>query len=508
VVTLTQAQALTPEQLVALAAVRIKHRQAAPIPSLREYIRQAWDVLEPATEYLDNWHIDAMSEYLEAVTAGDIKRLLINIPPRYMKSICVSVAWPTWMWLRNPESRWVFFSYDQGLATKHSLDRRRLIESPWYREQWGHIYGMTSDQNVKTEYENNRRGVMLASGLAGSATGKGGDVLVFDDPHNPNKIHSDTERTTDLREFGQASGTRLNNKRTGAIVVVMQRLHEEDISARCIEEGYEHLCLPATAEETTSFLLPSGRAIEREAGSVLWPERDGPLELAASKRALGSYAYAGQYQQRPSPQEGGLLKRHWWRFWYPASMQEKPPPPVLVRLADGTMHECIQEPLPDKFDYQLQSWDTTFKDTDTSDYVAGGVWGNVGVDSYLLDQVHDRMDVVAAMQALVALSEKWPNAVTKLIEDKANGSAIIRMVKGKVPGVIAVNPQGGKVARANSVAPRIEAGNVYLPHPLVDYRTQDFIEECANFPNGRHDDRVDQMTQALTRLALGRGRAA
>jgi predicted phage terminase large subunit-like protein len=504
-------QGLSVHELIALAAVRVKHRQQreeAPLPTLEEYIRASWHVLEPATEFLSNWHIGALAEYLQAVTDGEITRLLVNMPPRTMKSTCVTVDWPTWEWLYKPESRWGFFSYDQGLAIKHSVDRRRLIESPWYQEQWGHIFSMSPDQNQKSEYENSHRGLMWSTSLMASGTGKGGDRLVFDDPHNPTQVMSDAQRTADLRNFAQASGTRLNNKRTGAIVVVMQRLHEEDISARCIEEGYTHLCLPAVAEEPTFFLLPSGRAIEREAGSVLWPERDGPDELAASKRALGSYAYAGQYQQRPSPQEGGLLKRHWWRFWYPSTMQENPPPLVQVRLADGAMHSCVQEPLPDSFDTQLQSWDTTFKDTDASDYVAGGVWANKGSDSYLLDQVHDRMDVVAAMQALVALSEKWPNAVTKLIEDKANGSAIIRMVKGKVPGVIAVNPQGGKVARANSVAPRIEAGNVYLPHPLVDYRTQDFIEECANFPNGRHDDRVDQMTQALTRLALGRGRAA
>jgi predicted phage terminase large subunit-like protein len=496
----TLAQGLTTEELVALAAVRIKHRRSSPIPTFEEYIRGAWDVIEPATEYLHNWHIGAMCEYLQAVTEGQITRLLINIPPRYMKSICVSVAWPTWMWLRSPESRWVFFSYDQGLATKHSLDRRRIIESQWYREQWGHIYGMTSDQNVKTEYENNRRGVMLASGLAGSATGKGGDVLVFDDPHNPNKIHSDTERTTDLREFGQASGTRLNNKRTGAIVVVMQRLHEEDISARCIEEGYEHLCLPATAEETTTFLLPSGRAIEREAGSVLWPERDGPDELAASKRALGSYAYAGQYQQRPSPQEGGLLKRHWWRFWYPATMQENPPPPVLVRLADGTMHECVQEPLPDSFDDMLQSWDMAFKDTKNSDYVAGGVWGSAGANSYLVDRVWDRLDIVATLREVEALSEKWPDAVTKLVEDKANGPAVISTLHDRLPGLIPVQPEGGKVSRVQGVSPFIEAGNVYLPHPRTVHWVEDFIEECSNFPNGRHDDQVDMMSQALLRL--------
>lgn len=480
-----------------------------PPPTLRDFIKQSWQVIEPGKDLLWNWHIDCLSEYLEAVTLGEIQHLLVNLPPRNMKSICITVDWPTWVWLRKPELSWIFFSYADALATKHSLDRRRIIQSDWYQSRWGHVYQMTSDQNVKTEYENNRRGVMLATGLSGGAHGKGGDILVFDDPHNPNDVASEAKRASDIAAFSQAS-TRLNNKRTGAIVVVMQRVHEDDIAERCIEQGYTHLCLPARAEERTTISVPSGKVYTREEGDLLWPEREGTEELANAKRALGSYAYAAQYQQRPAPSEGGLLKRHWWRFWYPADMQGNPPPPVLVRLEDGTYHECPQAPLPESFEQQLQSWDTTFKDTSTSDYVAGGVWGRTDADTYLLDQIREKMDVVAAMHALEAMCIKWPEARLKLIEDKANGSAIISMARGRIGGIVGVNPDGGKVSRANAVAPSIESGNVYLPHPRLPGMgwVHDFIEEAAVFPNGKHDDQVDQMTQALNRLSKRGGRAA
>lgn len=471
---------------------------------LRDYIKQSWPVIEPGKDMLWNWHIDALSEYLEAVTEGQITRLLVNLPPRNMKSICVTVDWPTWMWLRKPQSMWLFFSYADSLATKHSLDRRRIIQSHWYQQRWGHLYQMTSDQNVKTEYENDKRGVMLATGLQGGAHGKGGDILVFDDPHNPNDIVSEAKRLSDLSAFAQAS-TRLNDKKSGAIVVVMQRLHEEDISQVCIDQGYEHLCLPAVAEERTHIRVPSGKVYEREAGDLLWPEREGPDELAQAKRALGSYGYAGQYQQQPAPAEGGMLKRHWWRFWYPAGTT--PPAPVVVRLADGSLYECPQRELPEheQLDQELQSWDMAFKETKTSDYVAGQVWGNQAANCFMLDYLMERMDIVKSIEAVEAMSGRWPRATAKLIEDKANGPAVISILQNKLAGLIGVEPQGGKVARVNAISPLVEAGNVYLPHPrtVQGQYTEGFIDRCAAFPRVKHDDDIDAMTQALLRLSAG-----
>jgi predicted phage terminase large subunit-like protein len=205
----------------------------------------------------------------------------------------------------------------------------------------------------------------------------------------------------------------------------------------------------------------------------LWPERFGAEEIERLKRTLGSYAAAGQLQQRPSPAEGGVLKRHWWKFYREA---------------------------PRSFDEVIQSWDCSFKDTNTADYVVGQVWGRKGADKYLLDQVRCRMDCPATIQAVRRLSEKWPQAKAKLVEDKANGSAVIAMLKHEVDGLIAVNPEGGKESRVNAVTPQIEAGNVYLPEATLASWVGAFIDECAAFPHGAFDDQVDAMTQALVRL--------
>jgi predicted phage terminase large subunit-like protein len=483
----------------------LETRQATE--SLSAYIKQAWHVIEPSTDYLHNWHIDAISEYLEAVTAGQITRLLINIVPRYMKSIAVTVMWPTWEWIKRPELRYLFASYSGLLSTKHSVDRRNIIQSDWYQERFGHIYELTSDQNVKTEYQNDKQGVMVSTGFGGSATGKGGDRVIVDDPHNPDEVESDVQREGDLRFFNRSLSTRLNDKKKGVMVVVMQRLHERDISARCLELGYTHLCLPAEAEQKTTIVLPvSKKAIVRESGELLWPEREGEKEIEQAKKSLGSYGYAAQYQQRPSPAEGGLLKRHWWQYWKPKNSDL---PPIAVKQPDGSFKSYDPVELPSEFDEILQSWDMSFKDEKAAkggkpDFVAAGVWGRKGANKYRLDEICERMDFPSTCSAVIALSKAWPKAKAKLVEDKANGSAVIATLKNKISGLIAVEPEGGKIVRANAVAPEIESGNVFLPHPMLKAWTESFIEECGVFPNGANDDRVDEMTQALNRMRDGK----
>jgi len=455
-------------------------RQELAERKLADFIRQAWHVIEPATPYLHNWHIDLICEYLEAVSAGQITRLIINIPPRYMKSIAVSVMWPVWEWIRHPETRWIFASYSQSLSTKHSVDRRTIIQSDWYQSRWGDRFKLVEDHNLKTEFLNDKRGHMIATSVGGTSTGKGGNRLVVDDPLNPKEAASDVLRERANTWFDQTFYSRLDDKKTGAIVVIMQRLHEKDLTGHLLEQGgeWEHLCLPAIAEDRQVIHFPmSGRTLVREPGDLLWPEREGPKEIEAAKLALRSYGFAGQYQQRPSPMEGGIFKRGWWKFY--------------------------KEP-PARFDEMIQSWDCSFKSASTSDYVVGQVWGRVGGEFYLLDQVRDRMDFTETLQAVRALTAKWPKARSKLIEDKANGQAVIDALKREIPGIIPVTPKESKEARAMAVQPFMEAGNVYLPDPSIAPWIHDFIEECAAFPNAAHDDQVDAMTQALNRLAQRR----
>ena len=458
--------------------------------SLRAFVEQAWPVLEPRTPFLPSWHIDCICEHLEAVTTGDMPRLVINLPPRYMKSLLVTVFWPAWEWLQAPETRWLFASYSESLATDHSVNRRQLLQSPWYRDGWGDRFQLTSDQNEKTQYRNSRRGIMTATSIGGTATGKGGNRIIVDDPHNPVQAESETQRQRAVDFFLQTLSTRLDDKRAGAIVVVMQRLHTQDLTATCLDLAYTHLRIPAVAESRTTITFPrSSRVVTREAGDLLWPTREGEAEIAQRKTELGAYGFAGQYQQSPSPRRGGMFKRDWWSFY---------------------------DEFPTTLDEYAQSWDLAVKGDPGSDYVVGLVAARRGADIFLLDRFKAQVSFPETLRAIRALCARYPQARTILVEDTANGPAVIETLTHEIPGIIAITPKGGKAERAAACAPRVEAGNVYLPRPTAPNGRRvparawvdDFIEQLAVFPKGAHDDDVDAFTQLLLRwrhqrVALG-----
>jgi predicted phage terminase large subunit-like protein len=471
---------------------------------LREFVRQAWPIIEPFTPFVPGWHIDAIVEHLEAVSLGQIRNLIINVPPRHMKSLLVSVFWPAWEWLRWPERRWLYSSYGAQLSIRDSIKCRRLIESHWYQERWGDRFALTSDQNTKSRFDNSRSGYRIATSVGGAATGEGGDRNVCDDPHNVSEVESDGVRKATLDWFDVVMSTRVNDPRTAAKVVVMQRCHQRDLSGHLLAQGgWEHLCLPAEYEGPTRATSIGWSDPRIEVNELLWPERFGPQEIGNLKISLGSYAAAGQLQQRPSPAGGGIFKRHWFRYFQPRGANL---PPVIVKLPDGPQISLTAIEAPFQVDEQIQSWDCSFKDLDTSDYVVGQVWGRVGAQFLLGDQVRGRMDCPATVKAVRDLTEKWPRTIAKLIEDKANGSAVIQMLQHEIPGLLPVNPSGGKIARAQAISPLVEAGNVYLPHPDYAPWVNDFIEECVQFPNGAHDDQVDAMTQALLRWHMAQPR--
>jgi len=447
--------------------------------SFRAYVEQAWPILEPETPLLPNWHIDLLAEYLEAVTAGEIRQLLITVPPRSMKSILVSVLWPTWEWIRCPNRRWICASYAEALATKQSLDRRTILQSDWYQARWADRVRLASDQNVKGEFQNTKRGVMIATSIGGSITGKGGDRIIVDDLINPQQAESDAHRETALAYFRKTLATRLDHKKTGAIVVVMQRLHERDLAVLCQELGYTHVCLPAEAEGHSEIVFPRSHRIHvRESGDLLWPAREGRAELDALKRQLGSAAYSAQYQQRPVPAGGIVFKRDWFKFY-----DERP-----------------------KLDSLQQSWDMTFKAGPSNDYVVGLQAGRCGADLYLLDCVRGQWDFRETLAQMRSLYGDYPATGTILVEESANGPAIIAMLGREIPGIVGVQPEGGKYPRAMAAQPVLEAGNVWLPNPRPHGRllperawVEPFIDECCAFPNGRHDDQVDAFSQLVVR---------
>jgi predicted phage terminase large subunit-like protein len=463
----------------------------------RDFIAQAWPVVEPARAFISAWHVDALAEHLQAVSEGLIRHLLINIPPGHLKSLLVAVLWPAWVWIRmttGAQWRGLFASYDGGLATRDSVRCRALIESQWYREMFRPTWRLSSDQNVKNYFENTESGFRISLSVGGRGTGFRGDAIVVDDPLNASDQYSETARREVIFWWDTVMSSRLNHMETGSKVIIMQRLHQMDLSGHVLEQGtYEHLCLPSEFEPQRRSVTSIGwRDPRTEPGEILFPELFPKSVLEQAKKDLGASGYAGQHQQRPSPAEGGILQRHWWRYWKPRGLEL---PPVRMRLPDGSECEIEAVDLPERFDTIIQSWDCAFKDLKTSDFVVGQVQANLGARRYLLDQVRDRLDMPCTAQAIRVMSAKWPDSSAKLVEDKANGPAVIQSLKHEVAGLIEVNPEGGKMSRAAAVSPEVEAGNWYLPHPSLAAWVEDFIEECASFPNGTYDDQVDAWSQ-------------
>lgn len=461
----------------------------------RVFVYDAWQIVEPATPLVPGFYVDAVCDHLQAVAEGHLRQLLITIPPGFAKSTIVSVLYPAWRWIDHAEHRFLTTSHDSDLAIRDAVRSRRVMQSPWYQERWGDRFVFTSDQNVKSRYENDQSGYRVAAGVNSQLTGERADTVTCDDPHNVKHATSETIREATITWWREAMSTRLNDPKTGSRIVIQQRVHERDLAGVLAEQGYAHLNLPMEYEPTT-YVTPIGWSDPRtEPGELLHPERYGPAEVTSIKTELGSQAYQAQYQQRPSPAEGGILKRHWWRFWH---LPNQPLPPVTVKVGE-LLYSCPCVPLPPSFDDSLQSWDMSFKETKSGSFVVGQVWGKTQSNRYLVDQFRARVDFPDAVLAVEAMSAKHPHVVTKLVENKANGPAVVATLRSKLTGLIEVEPEGGKEARANAAAPVVESGNVYLPHPSLAPWVEGFIEECAGFPNAANDDQVDAFSQAQLR---------
>lgn len=483
--------------------------------SLARFNRLAWEIVEPATPFVHGWHNDVVAEHLEAVTAGELRRLIINVPPRTMKSLSTCVFWPAWEWLKSPQIRWLFATYAQNLSLRDSVRCRRLIQSKGGSREGNvlqrvgyqgllHLIGqdweLTGDQNAKEKYETTATGMRLATSVGGLATGEGGDRIVIDDPLSAKQARSELERNGANTWWDETMTTRFNNAQAAA-VIVMQRLHEKDLTGHLLEKGgWHHLCLPAEYEPKHPFvypakvLLPSGRELQgdrrTEPGELLEPVRLSEERLKELSAALGSYGYAGQMQQRPAPADGGMFKRSWWQLY---------------------------SEIPHTWERIIHSWDMRFGDSQeaASSYVVGQVWGVNGSQRYLLGQIRAKLSFTESLAAVRAL-QAWIPAPAKLVEKKANGAAVIDSLTRSIPGLIAIEPEGGKEVRAAAVEPYVEAGNILLPQaefipaPAGFERTQleSFIHECAVFPNGSHDDQVDAMTQVLNWLENKTGAAS
>jgi predicted phage terminase large subunit-like protein len=503
--------------------------------SLSAFIRYSWHVLEPSTPLVWNWHMDAIAVHVQAALEdwmavqrwllGEqeraelrpddepepqpvqrLRNVLFNVPPGSAKSRIISVCTPAWMWLKWPSWRAIFLSANPRVALRDSGFCRDLITSEWYQESFRPGWQIRDDQNAVGLYRNTAGGFRQALGFLAKITGDRGDALFVDDPNDPKEAHSEIIRSGVNERWDSTIYNRVNDLRFSPRFGIQQRVHEDDFSGHWRKKGnVEVVIIPMRFEpsrlEAAVDGIPRATSIgwsdpRTEEGELLDPVRFPEEVVEEEKTRLGTFGYAGQHQQRPAPVGGGMLKDHWWRFWHPKG---QPLPPVVVKLEDGTLFHCPVTELPDDLEELLQSWDMTFKDTKSSAFVAGQVWAKKLADRFLLDEVHEKLDFPKTLKAVLDLTDKWPKARLKLIEEKANGAAIIQTLRGHVSGLVAVEPSGSKEARCSAVSPEIESGNVYLPHPLVAPWVYGFIGECGVFPNGTYKDRVDAMTQALIR---------
>ena len=486
----------SPEVMLGIIEKEKLRRLAAS--SLYSFVEQAWHVIEPGVAFVPSWHLRVICEHLEAVSSGQIQRLLINIPPRHSKST-ITVMWSVWEWISRPEEKFLCASYSGVLSIRDNLKARRLIESPWFQERFGHSFGLTSDQNQKGRFENNKTGYRLATSVGGTATGEGGTRLILDDPHGAQDAQSDALRASTLEWFNVVWATRLNTPKRDAMVTIMQRLHEGDVSGHILNElgGWEHICIPAEYDMKVRKTILGGYDPRKTKGELICTERFGPDELIRLKQSLGDYGASGQLQQEPVPASGGILQTKHFKLW------------------------PHTDPMP-QLEFVLQSYDCAFTEKSTGDPTACTVWGifthKGEKQAMLLDAWDEHLSYPLLRSKVI---DDWASeyggtkgaqrgAPTKprkpdriLVEAKASGQSLIQDLRlARIP-VLGYNPgNADKVARAHQAAPVLELGILWLaesaknPGQAVSW-AGDFLKQVAKFPVAEHDDYVDTMTQAI-----------
>lgn len=473
--------------------------------SLRAFVEQAWPTVEPAHPFIGNWHIDAICSHLQAVSDGDIKRLLINICPGSAKSLLVSVLWPSWMWITNPQWRGIIASYAGDLVIRDAVRSRSLIDSPWYQQTFKPDWEMSLVQNSKTHFENTKKGSRFSTSVGSRVMGFRADYLIIDDANNTKEQNSDTKLDEVIEWWTSVMPSRLNNLATGAKVVIGQRVSERDLSGHILKEGgYVHLNIPTEYEgdRRCTTVYGNGKTWtdpRTQEGELMFPVLFPRHVIEEAKHDMGSMAFAGQHQQRPVPAGGGIIKRYWWNFWQAKGSNMAP---IQVKLGNGTTEARLPVTLPQRMDITLLSFDMAFKGKQTSDFMVGLCIAACGADRYILDCERGRFDMPETLMAIRRLSARNPQAHLKLVESKANGPAAVQSLRHEISGMVEVEPQGGKNSRVAAAAVSVESGNWHLPHPALCPWVSEFLAELSAFPSGENDDFVDSFSQAAIRLMM------
>ena len=454
---------------------------------LHKFVQQVWPVIEPTAPFVDGWHIGAVCEHLEAVINRDIRNLLILIPPRHTKSLTASVCLNPWAWIKSPGSRFMYASYSTGLSTEHAVLSRRVIDSDWYQERWGSGYRLTTDQNVKTNYENTYRGYRISTSVGGTVTGHGADFLGLDDPHNLNETHSEVSRIRVHEFYRRVWHSRLNDPKTGCRFCIMQRGHQDDLAGRMIEEfGYEVLMLPTEYDPKRSTVSSIGFKDPRtEQGELICENRHGKKEVEED-RGIKGRDFETQYNQNPQPEEGLMFKRAWFRVVDVL--------PVKGRVATARFWDCAATELrPGKDpDFTVGTKLSKFED---------GTF-------YVEDVVRGRWSPHVVDETIVKTAQ-LDGPKVKIREEQepgASGKSMIAIHTRMLAGYDYAGraPSGAKTTRWRPVAVQAEAGNVVL---LRGEWNQAWLQEITTVPDSKHDDQADSVAGAFEEVVFGRRKA-
>ena len=505
-------------QRVTLAAAKLKEKLEAKAMEgeLLDFVRYVWPVVEPAIPFIEGWAISAIADHLQAVSRGEIRRLLINVPPGFSKSLLTNVFWPAWEWgpQNKPWYRYVCAAYSSHLTERDNMRCRNVVMSDRYQRLWKSRFKISNEQFTKVKFANDKTGWKLATSTGGIGVGERGDRFVIDDPNNTMMMESEAVRFTTNMWFTEVVPDRLNNPKESAIVVIQQRLHEDDVSGVALTRdlGYTHLCVPMEyvphgivcgydpdgkiknydlwdkdEEQPVKIFWQDPRY---EENAPAWPERFGPDQIEELKKAKGPYAWAGQYQQTPEIRGGSIIRRDYWQLW-------------------------DQPRFPENIEYILASLDTAYTEKEENDASALTIWGvfrdaNKNPKVILLHAWQERMEIHQLVERVIRSCQGDPTTGRPpvdrlLIEAKASGLSVgqeIRRIIGfnGLFGIELINPtkQGDKVARAHSVIHMFSDGMIYSPRGLT--WCDQVIDQAAVFPKGSKDDLVDSTTQALRYL--------
>ena len=451
--------------------------------SLHDYLGAMWPVIEPATPFIDGFHLGAICEHEQAVFTGEIKKLIINVCPRSGKSICTSVALPTWGWTRQPQTRYLFSSYSSDLSLEFATTARRVIESPWYQTRWD--VTLSGDQNNKGFYANTMAGYRISTSVGGSATGKGGDILIVDDPHNLKTIHSDIIRTEDVRWFFKVWSSRINNKKFDRQIVIMQRGHEDDLTHALLEQGDWTILKLPTEYVPTPWVSPLGWHDPRhEVGELLNPERIGVEENQVIKHELGPIDYSCQHAQNPMPEKGGMFERAWFEI------VDRPPTDVVTRV---------------------RFWDAAGSETERSPYTAGVLMSETRSGNFFIEDVQRDRLVAAKVDALMRQTAQLDGPTVDIAEEQEPGSAgkaVIAAHRHLLAGYTytGITATGDKVTRWKPLASQARPATESEPYGRVKLVAgewnQTFLDEVVANQRSRFKDQLDAAAGALYQLRL------